>query len=592
MPSSKPSLSLLASGILLAGIAGSAPQQGPPPSEVLFSMDSQGPSISQQPTPGGPLVTEADLLRIVGPTFFTPLAPVAGPGSFLNFYTQCVGHAPGFSCGIEVDASSFGRDALLQASPGYTYDMYFSVDEFATGLAGGGPRSVTGEAAFFEAAADIYVTGIDTPGPVFGFGENVLVQDGNGEGSTTQGPAIAPGVGLKEPIIPSPQVPESGDNLDSLEIRTMGAPNFPYFFSLEAGFSDPNQPNVPVANSAANQTDPNGLPFRGADVIVLTGQGQTLLYASADVLGLDTVGGANSDDIDALVLRENGVPGYQRSQAPFDWLGGQGPASDLLLYSVRRGSAVIGQPDSRFGIPISEGDMLGPPLPGTSTPAIYINAEQVGLEPGDDIVACDLRDGEQRPINDCNDNGVEDALDIANGASDDKDGNGVPDECEEVGTPDCDCDDTAESSCGNTAGPDEGCLNNTGQGGRLRAIGTSSLLTDSLELQVSQVTPNTFGIVVLADGIFSGINPPGNNGRLCLSPGTNGIFRIGIEPTGAGGAFTTGPGLFQDAGSLSNPVFVTVGETWGFQVWYRDLGGPCGGGLSNLTNAWVLTLTP
>ncbi|MEZ5975726.1 MAG: hypothetical protein R3E96_13060 [Planctomycetota bacterium] len=35
----------------------------------------------------------------------------------------------------------------------------------------------------------------------------------------------------------------------------------------------------------------------------------------------------------------------------------------MLLFSVRRGSWVIGQPDSIFGIPIEEGDILTTPLP-------------------------------------------------------------------------------------------------------------------------------------------------------------------------------------------------------------------------------------
>jgi hypothetical protein len=37
---------------------------------------------------------------------------------------------------------------------------------------------------------------------------------------------------------------------------------------------------------------------------------------------------------------------------------------------------------------------------------------------------------------DCNDNGIEDAIDIANGSSSDADGNGVPDECEARGLAD------------------------------------------------------------------------------------------------------------------------------------------------------------
>lgn len=174
----------------------------------------------------------------------------------------------------------------------------------------------------------------------------------------------------------------------------------------------------------------------------------------------------------------------------------------------------------------------------------------------------------------------------------DIDGNGIPDECEEIGNSDCDCDDVAESACGNTAGPDEGCLNNTGQGGRLRATGTSSVFTDSLVLQASQLTPNTFGFVVFANGMFGGLTPPGNNGRLCLAPGAGGLFRIALEATGTAGAFTVGPGILDTATSGSNPATVTVGSTWGFQVWYRDLGGSCAGGLSNLTNAWTVTFTP
>ena len=60
------------------------------------------------------------------------------------------------------------------------------------------------------------------------------------------------------------------------------------------------------------------------------------------------------------MIRENGIPGYQPSEQPFDWLpGSPGGQRDLVLFSVRRGSAVLGQLDSRFNLPIGEGDVLG-----------------------------------------------------------------------------------------------------------------------------------------------------------------------------------------------------------------------------------------
>ena len=51
---------------------------------------------------------------------------------------------------------------------------------------------------------------------------------------------------------------------------------------------------------------------------------------------------------------------------------------DTLYFSVRRGSMVIGTPDSAFGMPIEEGDILMPPAaPGP--PALFIAAEALGL---------------------------------------------------------------------------------------------------------------------------------------------------------------------------------------------------------------------
>jgi hypothetical protein len=83
------------------------------------------------------------------------------------------------------------------------------------------------------------------------------------------------------------------------------------------------------------------------------------------LLGLD-LGGFDTDDLDALIFDD--ADGTATLTPP-----------DTIYFSVRRGSAVIGAPDSAFGVPIEEGDVLtiptGPGLP----PALFIAAEVMGL---------------------------------------------------------------------------------------------------------------------------------------------------------------------------------------------------------------------
>jgi hypothetical protein len=163
------------------------------------------------------------------------------------------------------------------------------------------------------------------------------------------------------------------------------------------------------------------------------------VWAAANVLGLDFFGG-DTDDLDALAVWDNGNGVYDAAAAPFDWSQG---AADMVLFSVRRGSAVIGQPDSLWGDPIEEGDVLMPRLPGGMSPfpAILIPAEFLGLgtrrsgtshacgaaQYADDLDALDIVPG---AVFDCNQNGVEDAIDIFSGNSNDFDKDGRPDECQ------------------------------------------------------------------------------------------------------------------------------------------------------------------
>ncbi len=156
----------------------------------------------------------------------------------------------------------------------------------------------------------------------------------------------------------------------------------------------------PVTNSGTaigNVDFVTGIPFVGGDVAVTTAGGLPTLYASAAILGLDLVfaGAKDLDDLDALALLDDGA---------LDPLGHPffSSTSDFILFSVRRGSAVIGSPDSMFGLPIEEGDVLTVPVAGGSPfPSIFIPAEHLGLATirsgttgglnlGDDLDALDV----------------------------------------------------------------------------------------------------------------------------------------------------------------------------------------------------------
>jgi len=113
---------------------------------------------------------------------------------------------------------------------------------------------------------------------------------------------------------------------------------------------------------------------------------RTGLYAPAAVLGLDFAG-PDTDDLDALILLEDGD--------------GVLTGLEVVLYSVRRGSAVIGAFDSLLGLPIEEGDVLTLPTAAGAFPAIFIPAEALGLGTlrsgstaftfGDELDALDLQ---------------------------------------------------------------------------------------------------------------------------------------------------------------------------------------------------------
>lgn len=577
------SLTSFPASLLLLSSAASAQSQ------VLFSIDWNGPTVGQSDCASVTQLTEGDILipclgvPALGPLGRPMVAITGGFGGLgLSAHAGAVGHPGGTVGQVEVDAFSTGRDDRFQPNfPLKDGELWFSVDEFATGFPGAPALpNILSEAPVGDSATDVMVNIGSLPPapmpPLVGVATQLGVLDGDG---LTSGSGYAyPGLGLAEPNLPSAGPSAGGDNLDALGFRD-AASDFSAYFSLDGSTTlwDPCA-GVPGTGSASAQG------FSGADVLRRT-SAAPVLFAPAPMLGLDLLGGPGSDDLDALILAENGDGVYQVSSGPYDWMSG---ATDMLMFSVRRGSAVIGAPDSIFGIPIEEGDILVPPMVGgvSPFPGIWIPAENLGLRTQrSGPVSCgadelDALSHHRLALIDCNGNGVEDALDIHYGSSLDLNQNGIPDECESpilVATPYCSC---PVGPCGNNYAAG-GCRNSTGVGALLTASGSSSWAADDLVLTVSQAPNFQFGIVYMGTVQIGPL--PFADGLRCV--GGN-ICRLPLRNTGATGSYSYGPGIIGLAGAAGCPVF--PGDIWNFQGWFRDPAGPCGNGF-NLSNAVEVT---
>ena len=252
----------------------------------------------------------------------------------------------------------------------------------------------------------------------------------------------------------------------------------------------------------------------------------------------------------------------------------------------------MGQPDSRFGSPISEGDILGPPLPGgNGNPQIVLSAEGAGLgtqrsgsSSNDDMNGADLTRPEWR---DCDENGINDAFEIALDRTKDMNENGILDICEDMYAGYCFCDGSAGAPCGNVDST-AGCANSTGSGALISAVGTTSVWEDDLIIQASGMPLNQFGMFFLGGTPASA---PIKDGIRCVGGGGGvGLIRLKAQAVDGNGSFKRGPGLIQVI-NQKVPGTIIVGRTIYVQAWYRDGGGsPCGT-FSNLTNGLQVLFT-
>ena len=138
--------------------------------------------------------------------------------------------------------------------------------------------------------------------------------------------------------------------------------------------------------------------------------------------------------------------------------------------------------------------------------------------------------------------------------------------------------------CGNDD-PTGGCINTSGVGAQLTALGSTSVSAGDLAFRATRLSTSSVALLVISPNQR---NVPFDDGRLCVGPG---MARMRTHLNSGQAGMVT----FVDVCSTyaAYGLLLNSGETWNAQVWYRDSShqGVCGG-RANLTNAYTVTLTP
>lgn len=130
-----------------------------------------------------------------------------------------------------------------------------------------------------------------------------------------------------------------------------------------------------------------------------------------------------------------------------------------------------------------------------------------------------------------------------------------------------------------------GCVN-SGQlrGARMLASGSASVFADDLQLVVTLLPVNQ--TCILLRGKSRVEQTQLGEGWRCLGAP---FYRMGEGTTGPGGVYTRGPGI--TATSSASGARILPGETWNFQLWYRDWASQCGN-ISNVSNGYAVRFKP
>ena len=206
---------------------------------------------------------------------------------------------------------------------------------------------------------------------------------------------------------------------------------------------------------------------------------------------------------------------------------------------------------------------------------------------GDDDDGDDGDDDDGGGITDCNNNGIDDSIDISSGTSLDDNQNGIPDECEFFVTSFCNGtgpeNGGVDCPCGNNVPPGglTGCANSTGTGATLQANGDALVSHDTLILTATNIPVGKAGYFLVSTQMTTG--SPFGDGVRCITQFTR-LAKV---------SSSTGHDQFPPPNSLpiSQQLGITAGETTLFQVIYRDAAGPCHNG-ANATNGELVHWGP
>lgn len=145
---------------------------------------------------------------------------------------------------------------------------------------------------------------------------------------------------------------------------------------------------------------------------------------------------------------------------------------------------------------------------------------------------------------------------------------------------------TQSTSCGTGPGPigtnycGPASLNSAGFSGVISGVGSLDVGDNDVTLTGSDLPMNQFAMFVTSQSTGF-VTPPNSSGNLCLS-GNIGRYKTQIQNSGAGGSVSISVDLTNTP--VNPPVAVQSGETWHWQLWYRDIGGT-----SNFTDGLTVT---